>query len=53
VFEITKPLESFGVQDSAVSHYVNPVENGDAEEAGMRSVILIDYQQTGVADVDE
>ncbi|MEK4306665.1 MULTISPECIES: 2OG-Fe dioxygenase family protein [Oceanobacillus] len=53
IFEITKPLESYGVEDSAVSHYVSPIEKGDAEEAGVRSVILIDYQQTVVADVDD
>lgn len=53
VFEITNPLESYGVEDSAVSHYVSPVEKGDGDEPGVRSVILIDYQQTVVADVDD
>src|SRR5690625_7799112 len=37
VFEISKPLESYGVDDSAVSHYVGP-EDG----AAVRSVILIE-----------
>src|SRR5699024_5673737 len=48
VFEISKPLESYGVDDSAVSHYVGP-EDG----AAVRSVILIDYQLTVVADMVE
>ncbi|MGL4009951.1 2OG-Fe dioxygenase family protein [Staphylococcus cohnii] len=53
VFEIEKPLESYGVYDPDVSHYVSPVEKGAKEGTGVRSVILIDYQQTVVADVDE
>ena len=53
VFEITQPLESYGVYDPDVSHYVSPVEKGNDNHIGVRSVILIDYQQTIVADVDE
>lgn len=53
VFEITQPLESYGVYDPDVSHYVSPVEKGNGNNIGVRSVILIDYQQTVVADVDE
>lgn len=53
VFEIEKPLESYGVYDPSVSHYVSPVEKGSENNIGVRSVILIDYQQTVVADVDE
>ncbi|SCT09644.1 2OG-Fe dioxygenase family protein [Staphylococcus caeli] len=53
VFEITQPLESYGVYDPDVSHYVSPVEKGNDNHIGVRSVILIDYQQTVVADVDE
>ncbi|HLR20317.1 MAG TPA: 2OG-Fe dioxygenase family protein [Staphylococcus sp.] len=53
VFEMDNPLESYGVYDPSVSHYVSPVEKGSAEGTGVRSVILIDYQQTVVADVDE
>lgn len=53
IFELEKPLESYGVYDSKVSHYVSPVEKGDGpEETGVRSIILIDYQQTVVADMD-
>lgn len=53
IFEITKPLESYGVYDSKVSHYVSPVEKGEDDTPGVRSVILIDYQLTVVADMDE
>nr|WP_308217849.1 MULTISPECIES: 2OG-Fe dioxygenase family protein [Staphylococcus] len=53
VFEITQPLESYGVYDPDVSYYVSPVEKGSGNNIGVRSVILIDYQQTVVADVDE
>ena len=52
VFELTKPLESYGVHDPQVSHYVSPVEKGDEAGIGERSVILIDYQLTVVADMD-
>ncbi|RIL71591.1 hypothetical protein BUY49_06000 [Staphylococcus devriesei] len=51
-FEIKNPLESYGVFDSKVSHYVSPITKGNKEGKGTRSVILIDYQQTVVADVD-
>ncbi|WIL69743.1 MULTISPECIES: hypothetical protein [Staphylococcaceae] len=47
------PLESYGVYDPNVSHYVSPVEKGSEQGTSLRSVILIDYQQTVVADVDE
>lgn len=53
VFEITKPLESYGVHDPQVSHYVSPIEKGDEAGIGERSVILIDYQLTVVADMEE
>lgn len=53
VFEISKPLETYGVDDSAVSHYVGPVMKGPEDGAAVRSVILIDYQLTVVADMDE
>ncbi|WP_017547515.1 2OG-Fe dioxygenase family protein [Salinicoccus carnicancri] len=54
IFELENPLESYGVYDSKVSHYVSPVEKGDGpEDTGVRSIILIDYQQTVVADMDE
>lgn len=52
VFEITEPLESYGVRDSAVSHYVGPIFKGDDDTRAVRSVILIDYQLTVVADME-
>ena len=52
-FEISKPLESYGVDDSAVSHYVGPVMKDSGDDSAVRSVILIDYQLTVVADMDE
>lgn len=53
VFEITEPLESYGVNDKKVSHYVSPITRGPLDEAGRRSVILIDYQLTVVAEMEE
>ena len=53
VFEITEPLESYGVYDPKVSHYVSPIKKGNGNQIGVRSVILIDYQQTVVANIDE
>ncbi|MHD0396309.1 2OG-Fe dioxygenase family protein [Staphylococcus simulans] len=52
-FEITQPLESYGVEDSVVSHYVSAIEKGKQNKPGIRSVILIDCQQTVVADINE
>ncbi|CAM4137272.1 2OG-Fe dioxygenase family protein [Lacicoccus alkaliphilus] len=53
VFKLNRPLESYGVEDSSVSHYVGPVMKGGAEGRAVRSVILIDYQLTVVADVGD
>ncbi|UXR78335.1 MULTISPECIES: 2OG-Fe dioxygenase family protein [unclassified Staphylococcus] len=53
VFELQNPLESYGVYDRKVSHYVSPVKKGKDNLSGARSVILIDYQQTVVADINE
>ena len=53
VFEITKPLESYGVADHMVSHYVSPITRGEKDEEGLRSILLIDYQLTVVAEMDE
>lgn len=52
-FEINKALESYGVHDPDVSHYVSPIELDEEDGEGVRSVLLIDYQLTVVADVDE
>lgn len=53
VFEITEPLESYGVYDKKVSHYVSPIKRGNLPDSGRRSVILIDYQLTVVAEMEE
>lgn len=53
VFELNRPLETYGVEDSSVSHYVGPVMKGEADGPAVRSVILIDYQLTVVADMEE
>lgn len=50
---LTEPLESYGVFDPMVSHYVAPVTKGDEEEKGQRSMILIDFQPTVCPDPDE
>ncbi|MBC1605381.1 2OG-Fe dioxygenase family protein [Paenilisteria rocourtiae] len=47
-FALTEALESYGVADIAVSHYVSAVHKGAGDEAGERSMILIDYQPTVV-----
>ncbi|MBC2079416.1 2OG-Fe dioxygenase family protein [Listeria booriae] len=47
-FALTKALESYGVADEAVSHYVSSVHKGEQDEPGERSMILIDYQPTVV-----
>ncbi|WP_332633991.1 hypothetical protein [Halalkalibacter flavus] len=36
-----------------MSHYVSPIEKGKEDKPGVRSVILIDFQPTVVADVDD
>lgn len=48
-FTLTEPLQSYGVCDQKVSHYVSSVQKGPADRSGERSVILIDFQPTVVA----
>lgn len=43
---LKEPLESYGVFDPLVSHYVAPVKRGQKETSGERSIILIDFQPT-------
>ncbi|WP_347860942.1 2OG-Fe dioxygenase family protein [Salimicrobium sp. PL1-032A] len=50
---LTEPLESYGVFDPMVSHYVAPVTKGKKEKKGQRSMILIDFQPTVCPDPDE
>ncbi|PRY41656.1 2OG-Fe dioxygenase family protein [Umezawaea tangerina] len=42
-FELAKPLESYGVTDEKVSHYVAPIRRGDGPETGERAVVLVDF----------
>ncbi|OXM52856.1 2OG-Fe dioxygenase family protein [Amycolatopsis alba] len=42
-FELVKPLESYGVTDAKVSHYVSPIKRGPGPETGERAVILTDF----------
>ncbi|MBZ5477346.1 2OG-Fe dioxygenase family protein [Staphylococcus aureus] len=53
IFELSKALESYGVHDTSVSHYVSAIEQDNKSNPATRSVILIDYQQTIVADINE
>ncbi|SIS45485.1 2OG-Fe dioxygenase family protein [Salimicrobium flavidum] len=50
---LTEPLESYGVFDPMVSHYVAPVTKGEEDMKGQRSMILIDFQPTVCPDPDE
>ncbi|MFK0294341.1 2OG-Fe dioxygenase family protein [Streptomyces sp. NPDC090442] len=42
-FELIKPLESYGITDEKVSHYVSPIKRGAGAETGERAVILVDF----------
>lgn len=54
IFELNKPLESYGVYDSVRPLCESCRERGrPGRNRGVRSIILIDYQQTVVADMDE
>jgi hypothetical protein len=43
VFELQEPLESYGVHDMAVSHYVSALEHGPEDQPGVRAALLIDF----------
>lgn len=45
-FELKQPLESYGVCDRMVSHYISGVRLGPNGEVAERSVILIDFLPT-------
>lgn len=51
-FTLKDSLESYGVCDQKVSHYVSPVKKGSEGAAGERSAILIDFQPTVVAPLE-
>jgi hypothetical protein len=42
-FELAKPLESYGITDEKVSHYVAPIKKGALAEPGERAVVLVDF----------
>lgn len=42
-FTLDRPLDSYGVYDPQVSHYVSPVRRGSAARRGERSVLLVDF----------
>jgi hypothetical protein len=42
-FELHNPLDSYGVNDRAVSHYVSPLQRGPHDRPGVRAAILIDF----------
>lgn len=51
-FTLKDSLESYGVCDQIVSHYVSPVKKGSENRDGERSAILIDFQPTVVAPLE-
>jgi hypothetical protein len=42
-FELHEPLDSYGIEDRAVSHYVSEVQRGREPRPGVRAALLIDY----------
>ncbi len=42
-FELTLPLDSYGVHDRTVSHYVSALERGPEERPGIRAALLTDF----------
>ncbi|MFB5661834.1 2OG-Fe dioxygenase family protein [Alteribacillus sp. HJP-4] len=52
-FYLSSPLESYGIYDPLVTHYVGDVEKGEGDGPGERSAILIDYQPSVIADPDQ
>jgi hypothetical protein len=42
-FELTEPLQSYGVYDEKISHYVAPIRQGPVDSPGERAVILVDF----------
>ncbi|MGX9708526.1 2OG-Fe dioxygenase family protein [Laceyella tengchongensis] len=48
-FTLTEPLDSYGVCDRMVSHYVSPVTCGPNGSIAERGMLLIDYTPTVIA----
>ena len=42
-FELTAPLDSYGIVDHEVSHYVAPIARGPSGALAERAVILVDF----------
>jgi hypothetical protein len=42
-FELSQPMQSYGVHDIAVSHYVSALERGPEDRPGLRSALLVDF----------
>jgi len=42
-FELQEPLDSYGVHDMAVTHYVSALERGPADRPGIRAALLTDF----------
>lgn len=51
-FKLEKPLESYGVSDEKVSHYVSSIKKAEPGTIAERSVLLIDFMPTVVAQID-
>lgn len=48
-FILTEPLQSYGVCDRMVSHYVSPIQCGPNDNYAERGMLLIDYTPTVIA----
>jgi hypothetical protein len=42
-FQLLRPLESYGVHDQAISHYVSSLERGPEERPAVRAALLVDF----------
>lgn len=42
-FELSAPMDSYGVYDEKVSHHVDPVRRGPLPEPAERGIILVDF----------
>lgn len=51
-FKLENPLESYGVSDKKVSHYVSSIKKDKPGVVAERAVILIDFMPTVVAQID-
>ncbi|MED4217841.1 2OG-Fe dioxygenase family protein [Priestia megaterium] len=51
-FKLENPLESYGVSDKKVSHYVSSIKKDKPGIVAERAVILIDFMPTVVAQID-